>query len=411
MMPNLKAYQTGLARIAGSTLLTNTVNILGLLIIFFASTQLGLHFWLPSSLIYGIRIDYLAPTLYFLDCLILLYLTLFARTRQLNRSTLTNSMFPLVLVGLIYSANPLASLVWSLRFFLYSLFLVSFIKTQLKSNFIRLTVLVLSWALAFQVVLSLLQVYFGQSLGGLLYWLGERNVAVGQPSVALGSFMGQVILRAYGTFSHPNILSGWLIVAALIIYRLKPRLNSWQTFGLVGTVSLGLLLSASRAGTFTFFVFIIPFYFLAHIKTRLLYFLVLLPLFFSLTFFTPSRAALSQSERRSLSSASAQIIRSSPVFGAGINASLSLYPVVVPHLRLLQPDHNVPTLALSWLGFFGMMGFLLTLRGYLFKLLRYLLPLTPLLLFDHYFLTAPPTLFILLFYLFLSFTSPRYQLN
>jgi hypothetical protein len=41
-----------------------------------------------------------------------------------------------------------------------------------------------------------------------MYYLGERSVSVGSPAVALGSFMHEVVLRAYGTFGHPNVLAG-----------------------------------------------------------------------------------------------------------------------------------------------------------------------------------------------------------
>ena len=51
-------------------------NLLLALIIFLMPTQLGLHFWPLSSLVYGIRVDYLAPTIYFLDILLILFLSL-----------------------------------------------------------------------------------------------------------------------------------------------------------------------------------------------------------------------------------------------------------------------------------------------------------------------------------------------
>src|ERR1035437_8081006 len=42
------------------------------LLILFLPTQLGKHFWPNSSFVYGLRLDYLSPTLYFTDILILL---------------------------------------------------------------------------------------------------------------------------------------------------------------------------------------------------------------------------------------------------------------------------------------------------------------------------------------------------
>ena len=59
---------------AASSWLPRVSNWLFYLIVFLAPTQLGLHFWPNSALVYGVRIDYLAPTLYFFDLLIILYL-------------------------------------------------------------------------------------------------------------------------------------------------------------------------------------------------------------------------------------------------------------------------------------------------------------------------------------------------
>lgn len=41
--------------------------VLCFLFIFFIPTQLGKHFWPEWSYVMGIRVDYLSPTLYFLD--------------------------------------------------------------------------------------------------------------------------------------------------------------------------------------------------------------------------------------------------------------------------------------------------------------------------------------------------------
>ena len=42
-----------------------------LLIVFFLSSKVGLHFWPEFSYVSGVRVDYLSPTLYFLDVLII----------------------------------------------------------------------------------------------------------------------------------------------------------------------------------------------------------------------------------------------------------------------------------------------------------------------------------------------------
>ena len=42
------------------------------LFLFLLPTQLGKHFFLPFSYILGVRVDYLAPTVYLTDIIILL---------------------------------------------------------------------------------------------------------------------------------------------------------------------------------------------------------------------------------------------------------------------------------------------------------------------------------------------------
>src|ERR1035437_10261792 len=58
----------------GSWLLSQRINLSAIffyLLVLFLPTQLGKHFWPNFSYVYGIRIDYLSPTLYFTDLLVI----------------------------------------------------------------------------------------------------------------------------------------------------------------------------------------------------------------------------------------------------------------------------------------------------------------------------------------------------
>ena len=57
-------------------LLAMTELLLFYSIILFLPTQLGLHFWPEYSKVLGLRIDYLSPTIYMTDVLILLLIVL-----------------------------------------------------------------------------------------------------------------------------------------------------------------------------------------------------------------------------------------------------------------------------------------------------------------------------------------------
>jgi hypothetical protein len=57
------------------------------------------------------------------------------------------------------------------------------------------------------------QVINSGSLGGWFYWFGERKYSYMSLGVALMSIGGELVTRAYGTFSHPNSLAGFLGVS------------------------------------------------------------------------------------------------------------------------------------------------------------------------------------------------------
>jgi len=224
-------------------------------------------------------------------------------------------------------------------------------------------------------------------------------VSVGSPNIAQAVFMDRVVLRAYGTFSHPNIFAGWLVISLLIFRRLNPR-----RFVLVISGSLtilGVFLTQSRSSALALFGIIIPFYFLRSLRSRVFYFIVLLSsLVYLLTSPILTRPLdLSVTERLILQTNSLTIFTRWPLFGTGAQASISTYPVVSPSLRLLQPDHNSFTLFLSWFGVVGVFSLL----SFLTSNIYHLFPILPLLLLDHYLLTSPQGLFILLFYLALHY--------
>ncbi|MBI4363341.1 MAG: O-antigen ligase family protein [Candidatus Doudnabacteria bacterium] len=61
----------------------------------------------------------------------------------------------------------------------------------------------------FQAVLGIWQFHVQHQLG--LSWLGEYIAPLGTPGLATLDLFGQKIIRAYGTFPHPNVLGGFLL--------------------------------------------------------------------------------------------------------------------------------------------------------------------------------------------------------
>lgn len=247
-----------------------------------------------------------------------------------------------------------------------------------------------------QLVLATTQFLRGQSLQGLFYYLGERHIALGQPGVATASFFGETVLRAYGTFSHPNTLAGWFVVVFLIVRQLSSS-TAIRTITFICTI-VAILLTQSRSAGLAFFGLIIPLTLLRSLHSRLLYFFLATILVVNFSLLNPSRSSLSTLERLHLQQSSFTLLSQFPVFGTGAQASISVYPTQ-DILRLLQPDHNSFTLLLSWIGFFGLLSIIIILKKSLFPLARTLIVICPLLLFDHYLLSSPQGLLIFLVYL------------
>ena len=382
-----------LVKRAVSYSLSKTRLVLPSLIIFLAATQLGLHFWPPSSLVYGVRIDYLSPTLYVLDILILLYLLL-----QKEHQSKSLYLVLLVLIpNLRFSINALSTLSWSFHFFLYLAF-VNLLFRDPHPVFLAKGLVVAS---LFQLILSASQVYLGHSVQGFLYYFGERMVSVGQPGVALGSLMGRVVLRAYGTFGHPNVLAGWLVLVYLILRKLTS--NGVVRYWLLTLPMLGIFLTQSRSAALALFGIIIPLYVLKSFRVRALYYFIFSALVLFYASSTISKGPdLSLTERVDLQKLSLQVIQRYPLFGTGASASISSYPGVVSSFRLLQPDHNSATLFLSWFGIMGVYAMVVLVHSTVSRwpsAIMSVIPILPLILLDHYLITSPQGLFIFLIYL------------
>lgn len=94
-----------------------------------------------------------------------------------------------------------------------------------------------------QSVIAMWQ-YLQQSSVGLRF-LGEPVVSNTMQGVAKIDLDGAKVLRSYGTFSHPNVLGGAIVVALLWAYYLF-RKNLWVLLAVGAVLLMGLLLTFSR---------------------------------------------------------------------------------------------------------------------------------------------------------------------
>src|SRR5476651_2543095 len=80
------------------------------LLILFLPTQLGKHFWPNFSFVYGIRVDYLSPTIYISDILfvLLFFLSIFSLRKALLaiiKTPLFITTGAILLIGLFFAVQ------------------------------------------------------------------------------------------------------------------------------------------------------------------------------------------------------------------------------------------------------------------------------------------------------------------
>src|SRR3989344_275535 len=164
--------------------MTSLKTLLPLLVytfIFLLPIQLGKHFFPSYAYIDGIRIDYLDPALYLTDIVAVILLIIYRKKLVLPKTKLITIFIILLAVKIILSPK------WVLWSFLFASIL--------------------------QIILATLQITAASSMQGIFYFLGERYFTIGTPGIAKVVINGAEVLRPYGTFSHPNSLAGFFLLA------------------------------------------------------------------------------------------------------------------------------------------------------------------------------------------------------
>jgi len=361
------------------------------LTILFLPTQLGKHFWPQFSFVYSLPIDYLSPIFYFWDLLVIaLWIVFLISGKHINRVALMLFYFFLLTQAFSLLFNPAGIEVGLVRLEQYLIagllgvyIASSNIKYQISKLYLPLTL-----AVTGEAILALAQFIKGQTLG---FWiLGERSFTISTPAIAKFDFYGREFLRPYGTFPHPNVLAGFLVISIVI---LSGRLRMTLVKVAVILAIVGILLTVSRtaivAGLISSLV-------LVKNKIRILIIIgvvILLPVLFTRFSSLINYDNLTFIRREELSKAALILWFKSPLFGVGLNNFIPAGSdlLLAGPSRFLQPVHNILLLSLSETGIIGLIG-LLSLIGYPIlrrKLLLIWATIFFLGLFDHYFLTLP----------------------
>ncbi len=357
------------------------------LLLFLLPTQLGYHFWPPYTTVLGFRVDYLAPTLFATDILILILFVCFLFRRPVlpsfpPRTVSLGIIF--ICLQLLITRQPLITL-YSFWKIAEMTFLGYYVAKSLSLVQKKYVLSALATGVVLQLFLATMQFFHQGSLGGMAYWFGERTFTIQTPGIATAGLNGALVLRPYGTLPHPNVLAGYLLISLLLILSLSLKQSNKQKIVsglmLLG-VSIGIFLSMSRTVlVLTGFVFASTLLFLYRQRRLWLFSLCVGSLLLASLLFFPSplfsrftHLFTQQSfiERKELFLSAWQLFLGQPVLGVGLG-------MFIPHLSLtvyqgktlfsLQPVHTIYMLTLVEGGIYGV----LLLFSFLFATAKHML--------------------------------------
>lgn len=380
------------------------------LLVLFLPFQIGRHFWPEWSYVLGLRVDYLSPTFYLTDFLVIAILSFWflEKRKQLNfRAWLKNSwwilaFFVYLLITSFLARNPGAALY---KFFkIGELAFLAFYVEKTKPSRVKIASC-LSVAIGYSALIALAQFLKQASLNGFFWYLGERTFTKATPGIAKAIIGGRLLMRPYATFPHPNVLAGFILVSLVLISQLGNL--SWLTL-LLGT--LAILISFSRSVWLVGLLVLLAQRVISKKKPWLVGFLVIFGLT-ALVFLGP-RLSTEEAvvQRLELVRVTGQMIKDSPLTGVGLNNFIVRLPEFwqTQIIYWLQPVHNIFLLVATETGLVGLAVFLWLLILALRKTKKFVLPLLVILalgLFDHYWLTLQQTQLLLAIVLGLSWAK------
>jgi len=325
------------------------------LFILFLPTQFGKHFFFDFSYLSGVRVDYLAPTIYLTDLLFLGLLILNFKTIWFF--FVNKKMFFLFLILLVLSffsiSKPLFAYEVFKLFEMLTIFAV-FKKKILSSKYLLIVFLT---GCIFEFILALSQFIYKHSLQGVFYYFGERYLNLSTPNIAKASISGVEILRPYATFSHPNSLAGFYLLLHIFFLTDKKIKSLFLKNVFLFLTSLLILISFSKVAIVAFLL--INFVYFFRLQTKKCWFCLVSKLaVFSVVawvFLFIKTDPFTVLKRLELLKNSFTIIFQHPLFGVGLgNYLLAQNNFSSKYLTLInQPVHNIFLLYFAEFGILG----------------------------------------------------------
>ena len=330
-------------------------------------TQIGRHFWPQESYLLGLKIDYLSPTIYLTDILILgtVFFWLVSLSWLKVRNMINKRLFLLIifllLVNVLIAVNPLVASYKVLKLAEFLLFGLYIVKNKITPKQIFLP---LSLSLVATLIVALLQFWKQGSLNGIWWFLGERTFNSSTPGIATAIFNHQLVMRPYATFPHPNALAGFsLIVSILLLGNVsKKRKIVWiqATLFICGMVVVAISFSrtawfATLAGLTVYLMRKVN-----HVNGKIFLTVCLILITLLLVDISlPLSGHQAFDQRKDLLVAAWQMVKESPLLGIGLNNFLPVYAanwLNNAQTFWLQPVHNIFVLTAAEAGLVGIAG-------------------------------------------------------
>jgi len=378
------------------------------LLLLFLPTQLGLHVWPEWSMVLGRRVDFLSPTIYLTDIFIGLIISswffaihnkflisnfkLVIKQKKVPVSIYKTILFlGFVSANIYFAQNRMIAIYMWLKVLEYSFLAYYIIYTKPKFSDM---IFPLSFGVLYSSVIAIVQFLLQHSVGGPLWWLGERSFSSITPGIAQFNFchplnhVCSLVMRAYGTFPHPNVLGGFLaILLPLLIFNQTKKFSIIKPLIIILGI-IALFLTFSRSAWIAALIGVGLMNYELWKKSKLFMPTILVSMIIIL--FIASSVGLRDESvivRTQLNNSAIKMFLESPVLGKGLGNFLVTLPDTIPSRQIyfLQPVHNIYLLVLSETGVIGFtlfIGLLWTARKK-----RILILVLFLGFFDHYFLT------------------------
>ncbi|MFZ5424418.1 MAG: O-antigen ligase family protein [Patescibacteria group bacterium] len=346
------------------------------LIILFLPVNMGYHFSSINSYVEGYLVDYLIPTLFLLDLLILLLIFTWMLSIRFKVKSLGNIFLvkePLIYFFVAALLSTLLSIRFSVSYHYFlrlCLYLLFFVYTQFNFNQKKdfpVLMRILSLSLMLLTFLGFLQWVNQSSLFNNYLFFGEQPYNANTKGVVTDNIFGRVKIPPYGLFRHPNVFGGFLsvIIVWLIYYWYKvPKLM----FLFIASIFV-LVLTLSQMAWISFIVgllllilFTTRFKYMNSFYKILVFLILVAGLLVPLVSQNKLVSSYSSLYRRvDLARGSLEIVKQYPLFGSGLNTNTTLiekYIYKVESVRFPQPVHNVFLLLISEAGVIALVSFL-----------------------------------------------------